>query len=67
MKIRHYGILSSRTKPQLKMQQMKMGVPIVKKARPNGSSGREKLTWQQITKQLIGLMWSCAPVARPAR
>lgn len=45
MKIRHYGILSSRAKPQLKMQQMRMGVSIIKK---------EKLTWQQITKQVMG-------------
>lgn len=45
MKIRHYGILSSRAKPQLKMQQMKMGVSIVKK---------EKLSWQQITRQVMG-------------
>jgi hypothetical protein len=45
MKIRHYGILSSRAKPQLKIQQMKMGVSIVKK---------EKLSWQQITKQVMG-------------
>jgi hypothetical protein len=45
MKIRHYGMLSSRAKPKLKMQQMKMGVSIVKKA---------KLSWQQITKQLMG-------------
>lgn len=45
VKIRHYGMLSSRAKPKLKMQQMKMGVSIVKKA---------KLSWQQITKQLMG-------------
>lgn len=45
MKIRHYGILSSRAKPKLKRQQMKLGVPISKK---------EKLPWQQIAKQMMG-------------
>ena len=45
MKIRHYGILASRAKPKLKLQQMKLGVSIVKK---------EKISWMQITKQQMG-------------
>jgi hypothetical protein len=52
MKIRHYGMLASRVKPQLKMQQMKMGVPIVKK---------EKLPWQQIAKQAMGFDVEACP------
>lgn len=45
VKIRHYGMLASRAKPQLKMQQMKMGVTIVKKEKPS---------WQEITKRMMG-------------
>jgi hypothetical protein len=55
VKIRHYGILASRTKPQLKMQQMKMGVSIVKK---------EKLTWKQITKQTMGFDVDICPCCK---
>lgn len=45
VKIRHYGMLASRAKPQLKMQQMKMGVTIVKKEKPS---------WQEITNRMMG-------------
>lgn len=44
VKIRHYGILASRAKPRLKMQQMKMGISIVPK---------EKMTWQQISRDKL--------------
>lgn len=41
MKIRHYGILASRVKPRLKIQQMRMGIQIIKK---------EKKDWKVITQ-----------------
>lgn len=41
MKIRHYGILASRVKPKLKIQQMKMGVIVLPKI---------KRDWKVITK-----------------
>jgi hypothetical protein len=44
-KIRHYGILSSRAKPKLKIQQMKMGILVVKK---------ENRNWKRITKEKLG-------------
>lgn len=58
MKIRHYGVLASRAKPQLKMQQMKMGISIVKK---------EKLSWQQITKQVMGFDVDLCPCCKSGR
>jgi hypothetical protein len=45
VKIRHYGLLASRTKPKLKMQQMKMGVNIIAKDKPS---------WQWIAKHRMG-------------
>jgi hypothetical protein len=44
MKIRHYGILSSRTKPKLRMQQMKMGIIAT------STQKRDKISWKEITK-----------------
>lgn len=58
MKIRHYGILASRAKPQLKMQQMKMGVSIVKK---------EKLTWQQVVKQAMNYDVEACPCCKTGK
>jgi hypothetical protein len=58
MKIRHYGILASRVKPQLKMQQMKMGVSIVP---------REKIPWQQIAKQVMGFDVEACPCCKTGR
>jgi hypothetical protein len=58
MKIRHYGILSSRFKPRLKMQQMKMGVCIVKK---------EKMSWQQIARQVMGFDVEQCPCCKKGR
>lgn len=55
MKIRHYGILASRTKPRLKMQQMKMGVLIVKK---------EKQDWKEITKIRLGFDVDACPCCK---
>jgi hypothetical protein len=58
MKIRHYGLLASRAKPKLKMQQMKMGISIVKK---------EKLSWQQIAKQTMGFDADACPCCKSGR
>jgi len=58
MKIRHYGILSSRAKPQLKMQQMKMGVPIVKKEKPS---------WQEIAKRMMGFDVGVCPCCKTGK
>lgn len=48
MKIRHYGILASRTKPKLQMQQMKMGIMVIEKEK------REKKDWKELTKTKLG-------------
>ena len=58
MKIRHYGILASRTKPKLKMQQMKMGILIVKK---------EKKDWKEITKTQLGFDVEACPCCKTGR
>ena len=58
VKIRHYGILSSRAKPTLKMQQMQMGISI----RP-----KEKLSWQEITKQKMGFDVGTCPCCKTGR
>jgi hypothetical protein len=57
-KIRHYGFLSNRAKPNLKLQQMKMGVSIIKK---------EKRSWQQITKQQLGFDVELCPQCKTGR
>lgn len=57
-KIRHYGILSSRAKPQLKLQQMKMGISIVKK---------EKQDWKEITKEKMGFDVDACPCCKTGR
>lgn len=44
MKIRHYGILASRAKPKLKMQQMKMGISIVPTI---------KMDWKQVAREAM--------------
>jgi Putative transposase len=43
-KIRHYGILSSRAKPKLRIQQMKMGII------PINTPKQEQKDWKEITK-----------------
>ena len=58
MKIRHYGILASRTKPKLKLQQMKMGISIVKK---------EKQDWKKITKMHLGFDVEACPCCKTGR
>lgn len=58
MKIRHYGILASRTKPKLKMQQMKFGILIPKK---------EKIEWKEITKTKLGFDVDACPFCKSGR
>ena len=43
-KIRHYGFLSNRARPHLKMQQMKMGIVVKPK---------EKKDWKEIAKEKL--------------
>ena len=64
-KIRHYGILSSRAKPKLKMQQMKMGISIVKKEKqdlPDRQTG-----WKEITKTKMGFDVDACPCCKTGR
>ena len=50
-KIRHFGILASRVKPKLRMQQMKMGVSIGLTLKLAGSS-LHAMPWGLIRKTL---------------
>jgi len=52
MKIRHYGILASRVKPKLKIQQMKMGIILVPKV---------KHDWRVITKTRLNFDVTACP------
>jgi hypothetical protein len=58
MKIRHYGMLSSRAKPKLKVQQMKMGIPIVPKA---------KMDWKQVARMAMGFDVDVCPCCKTGR
>ena len=58
VKIRHYGILASRVKPRLTMQQMKMGISIVPKP---------KLSWQQVTREAMGFDPQACPCCMTGR
>lgn len=58
VKVRHYGILASRTKPKLKMQQMKMGISIVPKAKP---------TWKQVALQVFGFDPEACPCCKTGK
>ncbi len=63
MKIRHYGILASRTKPKLKIQQMKMGILIVKKNKQKGQTNG----WKEITKVRLGFDVDACPCCKKGR
>lgn len=58
MKIRHYGILASRVKPQLKIQQMKMGIII----RP-----KVKRDWKEITKTKLHFDVEACPCCKTGK
>lgn len=58
MKIRHYGILASRNKPILKMQQMKMGMNFIKP---------EKKSWQEISKTYLGFDPQSCPCCKSGK
>ncbi len=58
MKIRHYGILSNRSKQRLHKQQMMMGVPFVKK---------EKQNWKEIAKQNLGYDADACPCCKTGK
>jgi hypothetical protein len=52
MKIRHYGMLANRAKSKLKMQQLKMGISIVPKA---------KMDWKQVARLAMGFDADACP------
>lgn len=58
MKIRHYGILASRTKPMLRMQQMLMGIIVIKK---------EKTNWKEITNTKLGFDVDACPCCKTGK
>jgi hypothetical protein len=58
VKIRHCGILSSRSKPRLKMQQMKMGVSIVPKP---------KIAWRDVCRLAMGFDPDQCPCCKKGR
>jgi len=58
VKIRHYGILASRAKPKLKMQQMKMGISIVP---------RPKMDWKQVAREAMGFDPDACPCCLTGR
>lgn len=58
MKIRHYGILSSRVKPMLRMYRMQMGMSIQKK---------EKSNWKEIAKTKLNFDVDVCPCCKTGR
>jgi hypothetical protein len=58
MKIRHYGILASRVKPKLKIQQMRMGIQVIKK---------EKQDWKEITKTKLNFDVESCPYCKTGK
>lgn len=57
-KIRHYGILASRNKPRLRLQQYVMGQPPVKKQKPD---------WKQVCKEKLGFDVEACPCCKTGR
>lgn len=58
MKIRHYGILASRNKPKLRMQQMFMGVIVMQ---------QEKKDWKAITILKLGFDVDACPCCKTGK
>ena len=58
MKIRHYGFLANRNKERLHKQQMKMGVPFVKK---------EKQNWKEIARQNLNFDADACPCCKTGK
>jgi hypothetical protein len=58
MKIRHYGILSNRSKQRLHKQQMMMGVAFVKK---------EKQNWKDLARQNLGFDADACPCCKTGK
>ena len=58
MKIRHYGILASRVKPKLRIQQMQMGVLIQQ---------QEKTNWKEIAKAKLNFDVDACPCCKTGR
>lgn len=58
MKIRHYGILASRTKPKLRIQQMKMGIIVQK---------QEKKDWKEIARTKLNFDADACPCCKTGK
>jgi hypothetical protein len=58
MKMRHYGFLSSRNKPKLKVLQLNMGVPSEKKP---------KQSWQEITSSKLNFDVDACPCCKTGK
>ena len=58
MKIRHYGILASRVKPKLRIQQMKLGIVIQK---------TEKKDWKEIAKTKLNFDVDACPCCKTGK
>jgi len=58
MKIRHYGILASRVKPRLRMEQMKMGILI---------QNQEKQNWKDLAKAKLNYDVDACPCCKTGR
>ena len=58
MKIRHYGILASRTKPKLRIQQMKMGIIVQKQA---------KKDWKEIARTKLKFDADACPCCKTGK
>ena len=58
MKIRHYGILASRVKPLLRIQQMQMGVLI---------HNIEKVNWKEISKRKLNFDVDACPCCKTGK
>lgn len=61
MKIRHYGILSSRTKPKLRMQQMKMGIMVM------DTKTLPEKNWKELTKTKLNFDVESCPCCKTGK
>src|ERR1035437_5426268 len=61
MKIRQYGILSSRTKPKLRMQQMKMGIMVM------DTKTLPEKNWKELTKTKLNFDVESCPCCKTGK
>ncbi len=63
MKIRHYGILASRVKPKLRMQQMLMGVLVISKEHAD----QKNVGWKEIAKTKLNFDVDACPCCKKGK